>query len=66
MARVGDQHNLKNHKRHLRRLRWASKGISDTDALTAFFTFTNQDNDVDLELTIGRLLVILDRNDLLG
>jgi hypothetical protein len=61
----GQEYDLKNRNRQRRRLKWAGKGISDTDALTAYLSFTAHQDDADLELVIGRLLVILDRHDLL-
>jgi hypothetical protein len=57
--------NLENRTQHRRRLKWTAKRIDDTTALTAYMAFTAGQDDDDLELLIGRLLVLLDRAELL-
>jgi hypothetical protein len=59
----GQEYNLKNRIRHLRRVRWAARRIDATTALTAYMAFTADQDDDDLELTIGRLLVLLDQHE---
>jgi hypothetical protein len=46
-------------------LKWAARRIDDTTAATAYMSFMAGTDDDDLELAIGRLVVILDRHDLL-
>ena len=60
------EHDLHNRIRHRRQLKRAARGISDTDALNAYFAFsTDIVEDTEIELVLGRLLVLLDRHDLL-
>lgn len=56
------EYRLRNRLRHLRRLRWAARSIDDTTAANAYAAFADPDDDVELELAIGRLLVLLDRH----
>jgi hypothetical protein len=57
--------DLHNRIRHLRRLKWAARRIDDTTAASAYAAFVTANDYDDLELTIGRLLVLLDQHDLL-
>jgi hypothetical protein len=60
----GQEHRLRDRIRHYRRLRSAARRIDDAVASVAYAAFTADRDDDAVELTIGRLLVLLDQHDL--
>jgi hypothetical protein len=41
-------------------LKWATRGITDAAAVDAFVAFTAGQDDYDLEILLGKVLVVLD------
>jgi hypothetical protein len=59
----GQEYQLGNRIRRLRRLKWAARPVDNTTAAFAFSAFTSDlDDDDDLDIAFGKLLVILDRH----